>query len=170
MELTQEQLKKLIRLDRSTGVCYWRVDRGGKARKGTAVGTLHSQGYVVTRINGKTYPVHRLIWFMLHGCWPTSVDHKNGVRHDNRPRNLREATLQLNAQNKRGAQGANPYLGVCLKKKRSPTERTRWSAKLTIGKKQVHLGYFSTPEKARRAYLAAKKVLHVAHGAGRLYV
>lgn len=36
----------------------------------------------------------------------------------------------------------------------------KYAAQITVNRKCIHLGSFSTPEEAHEAYCAAKKVLH----------
>jgi hypothetical protein len=55
---------------------------------------------------------------MAHGRWPEhDIDHRNGVRDDNRLENLREATNAQNTQN-HGRPRTNPtdYHGVSFDK------------------------------------------------------
>ena len=53
---------------------------------GKVVGCKNKHGYLFAMINGVTYPLHRLIYVMHGGNIPDGkfVDHKNGVRDDNR--------------------------------------------------------------------------------------
>jgi hypothetical protein len=42
---------------------------------------------------GRTILLHRLAWALMTGVWPAhDIDHRNGIRDDNRWANLREAT------------------------------------------------------------------------------
>lgn len=51
--------------------------------------------------NGKRYAVHRVVWAVVMGAWPTGdIDHINRDTTDNRIENLRLATPSLNARNK----------------------------------------------------------------------
>lgn len=151
--LTQERLKELLHYDPETGVFTWRVRRGGSAVQGRTAGTVDANGYVCTRIDGKTKKMHRLVWLYVHGYMPELIDHVNGARHDNRLCNLREASTRVNARNKRHPQGSNPYLGVYRK-------RGRWGAKICANGVQRHLGYHDTPEAAHEAYVQAKRKHH----------
>jgi hypothetical protein len=84
-----------------------------------------------------------------------SVDHKtpgNGL--DNRRANLRAATSQQQARNRRvradsgsGMRGVNGVGG-------------RWRAKISVGPNRIHLGYFPTAELAHEAYSEASKKYH----------
>ena len=80
-----------------------------------------------------------------------TVDHINGDTLDNRRCNLRIVTARESALN-RGMQKHNTsgYRGVACR-----ADRSRWTAQIAVGGKQVHLGYFDTAEDAAHAYDAA---------------
>ncbi|MDA8220868.1 MAG: HNH endonuclease [Desulfitobacterium hafniense] len=77
------------------------------------------------------------------------VDHINGDTLDNRVDNLRLATNRQNQQNQH-KQKSSIYPGVYWKKANS-----KWVAKISINKKDVHLGYFFTERDAFNAYISA---------------
>lgn len=64
------------------------------------VGSLNEDGYVRVRTVGGGFRMkHRLVYFLVHGVLPgegEEIDHKNGVRSDNRPDNLRLVTKSVN--------------------------------------------------------------------------
>lgn len=67
---------------------------------GTRIGAVSSDGYMRT---GRTRPqdeqyIHRIVWESVHGPIPAGlqIDHRNGVRNDNRIANLRLVTPQEN--------------------------------------------------------------------------
>jgi hypothetical protein len=77
------------------------------------------------------------------------VDHKNGIKDDNRPCNLKMVT---NAQNQRSflrmkKNTASKYRGVSLNKKLN-----KWRSRIMVDGKGVHLGYFTSEEAAATAY------------------
>jgi hypothetical protein len=78
------------------------------------------------------------------------TDHINGNGLDNRRKNLRETTDQLNAANQRKQAGCSSrYKGVCFVKRR----KTRpWMAYIKVDYVQRTLGYFATEIEAARAY------------------
>jgi hypothetical protein len=154
-ELTQEELKKNIKHDKN-GVFWWITSKQGR-RMNRPAGRVNADGYIQIMIKGKRHYAHRLAWLYHFGVWPENdIDHRNGIRTDNRIENLREATKEQNQQNK-GIQSNNKsgYIGVCWDK-----NRQKWKAQIRINYKNNHLGLFQTPEQAREAYLAAKAELH----------
>lgn len=87
-----------------------------------AKGCINSAGYMLTRlwIGGKhpTIALHHMVWVLVHGRFPTLIDHINGDKTDNRLENLREVSYSENNKNKihpwrPNAQTGLP--GVCLK-------------------------------------------------------
>lgn len=79
------------------------------------------------------------------------VDHINGDGLDNRRSNLRPATQsQNNANAARSRANTSGFKGVSLYRRTG-----RWRAYLGTRPREVHLGYFATPEEAARAYDAA---------------
>lgn len=158
-EISYERAKEVFQLETDTGRLFWRTDTSIRAR-GEA-GYTNSRGYRVVMVDGKNHRAHRLVWLLVHGNLPKNdVDHINGVRSDNRPKNLREATRSENNQNRRSpSPGSNaPYLGVTWD---APTGK--WRAQISANKRHKYLGIYATPEAAHAAYVQAKRVLH-SHG------
>ena len=154
--LTHTRLKELLRYNPATGTFIWKIYRGPLARAGYQAGTSDGHGHKQICISGKLYMAHRLAWFYVHGVWPTGdIDHMNGIRYDNRIRNLRDVATADNCQNVVDARSSSKskVLGV---------HRTKYSfiAQIAVGGKKQHLGSFKTVEKAQAAYLAAKAELH----------
>lgn len=84
----------------------------------------------------------------MTGAFPKDqVDHINGVKHDNRWTNLREATNSQNVANT-GANSRNSsgFKGVYHH------EAGKWQAKVMHLGKSKSLGLFDSPEQAARAY------------------
>ena len=120
--------------------------------RGHQVGCEDAHGYLITSLEGRTYKVHRLIWFILHGKWPIyEIDHINRNRLDNSKNNLRECTSRQNKgnqfqenRNKSGVKGVH----WC-------ETRKRWVAMIKKNRKNFNLGRFHSKKEAEAAYKAA---------------
>ncbi|KTC40125.1 hypothetical protein AO269_20005 [Pseudomonas putida] len=94
-------LLKILKVDpNSPSGLVW-TETNLKRKAGAKAGTL-SNGYWIIGWKGTTYKAHRLIWEMLHGPIPEGrvIDHIDGNRAHNDPKNLRLATPSQNNQNK----------------------------------------------------------------------
>jgi hypothetical protein len=152
------RLRELLDYDADTGRFVWRVKRTAQFPVGSVAGHVGAQGYRCITIDRRFYQAHRLVWLHVHGVWPVAqIDHRNGIRDDNRICNLREATNTFNCQNRRGPRknGTSGFLGVSWYK-----ASCKWMASIRVNGTQIHLGYFSTPEEAHAAYLSAKRLHH----------
>lgn len=155
-DLTAARLRELLSYDPETGLFRWKINQRPERAKDPA-GTINKRlGYVVIQVGGKLRYAHRLAWLYCTGAWPAgSIDHINGDKADNRRANLRDVSHAVNCANQHRAQGRAGMLGAVW------TERTKnWRGVITRDDKQVHLGYFATPEEAHAAYLEAKRRLH----------
>lgn len=147
--MTAEEARQLFSYNPETGDLIWRVPRRG-IRQDRLAGSIKQHGYLVVFVNGKYYLAHRIAWAVMTGCWPERcIDHKNGVRFDNRWENLRHATTSQNGMN-RGtpANNTSGFKGVSRHKK-------RWAASIHLAGKKQHIGTFDTPEEAHAAYCMA---------------
>jgi hypothetical protein len=153
--ITQERLKELLHYDQHTGLFTWVKSPNRFMKLGDIAGS-NASGYLKTRIDGCYYMNHRLAFLYMNGSFPKDmVDHINGVRNDNRWTNLRDATRQMNGQNRRRAENINKsgLLGVV-------TFRNKWVARIRANGKNLYLGIFTCPNEAHQAYLKAKRELH----------
>jgi hypothetical protein len=99
----------------------------------------------------RTVWMHRLLLGEPEGL---EIDHINGDGLDNRRGNLRTATRLENARNIR-PRSHTGLKGVRLKSR--PLAKP-WVAVIHPGAgREIHLGYFATPEEAARAYDAAAR-------------
>lgn len=154
-KLTHEQLTARLRYDPATGK-FTRVVSVRQYKAGTESGCYAKSGYVIVCINRRNYMAHVLAWFYAHAQWPHGeIDHRNGVRADNRLENLRDVPLHVNAQNKRKAMAHSTtgLLGVCRNRK-------KFLARIKRLDKVTHLGTYDTAEEAHAAYVAAKREMH----------
>lgn len=149
-------LREILSYDEATGEFRWREDFSRKVKAGDRAGAVSEQGYVRIGIWGTQYRAHRLAWLYVHGEWPPQqIDHINNDRRDNRISNLRLATSEINAQNRRTALPGNSsgLLGVSASGK-------RYVASISHMGKNNYLGRFDDPAEAHAAYVKAKRQLH----------
>ena len=162
--LTQENLKKMLHYDTDTGVFTRLVRTSSRTKIGDIAGYLKSDGYRLIMVDGKNYYAHRLAFFYMTGDWPVAdIDHRNGVRDDNRWDNLREATRTENHQNRvMRSDNTSGFIGVDWHR-----QRGKWRAEIAVAGRRKSLGYFPTPEEAHAAYCAAKVEFHTFQPTGR---
>lgn len=84
------------------------------------------------------------------------VDHINGDGLDCRRANMRLATNAENGQNRiKRVHNTSGFKGVRLDKRRK-----KWSARIWVNNKEIHLGMFEIIEEAARAYDEAARKYH----------
>lgn len=141
--ITQREAHHRFTYDPVSGNLYWKNPRGRKIKPGSLVGCRDTRGYKVCQLNRKMYKQHRLIWLMIYGYWPQTIDHINGVKDDNRLENLRAATSQQNSINRAPRNGLPQ--GVFR-------GRNKFRAMLSVDSTQLDLGTYETPEEASKVY------------------
>jgi len=175
--LTAERARELLNYDPATGVFTWRErtpeDFAGGAHgpeqeckrwngryAGKEAGKLDAKGYRVIAIDRKPFLAHRLAMLIVNGQWPPMhVDHKNGNPSDNRIENLRQCNHAENHQNRRRqSNNTSGHIGVTWS-----SAANKWSAKIRVNGKEMHLGVFANKEDAASAYEHAKKQFHTFH-------
>lgn len=152
MELTQERVRELF--DYFNGALYSRKDCGVR-EAGKKIGSI-SNGYLMAKVDGKQYSVHRLIWLYHHGYFPENeIDHINRDRGDNRILNLREVSRSCNIRNT-GNFGHNTsgVKGVSLDKR-----VRKWIAQIRYNGRNIFLGTYIDFSEAVCHRLAAEQAL-----------
>ena len=155
------QVLERLRFDKETGQFFWvnpnkhHLDLIGKVA-GCVGRSNPNKKYWVIKLNGKTYKRARLVYLVTHGKWPEPcVDHINGNSLDDRPENLRQATVTENSWNhKFRKRKINLPMGVRV------NPAGTYSARISVNKKQIHLGFFKTTEEAYSVYQMARKEMY----------
>lgn len=161
MTLTAQRLRELLHYDPETGVFTRRVATS-RSHVGSVAGTLNVCGYLVARLDGTLYLLHRLAHLYMTGEWPEyGVDHKDTHRANNCWLNLRPADQRLNMQNQRRSQAGSKsgLLGVSPAKPADSGE-VKFRARIVTDGRERHLGTFQTAQLAHEAYIAAKRQHH----------
>jgi HNH endonuclease len=133
-EITQDFLKKHFFYDPLTGHIM-------RLRNGKPYGCKMKAGYILGQIGGRNGPfvyAHRLAWRYMTGHWPKIlIDHKNGIKDDNRWDNLREANHSQNHLNSKNRKSASGHRGVYWHSKNG-----KWQVRVTIDGKMRSCGYY----------------------------
>jgi len=121
----------------------------GKQERILKPGTMPT-GYRNVNLEGKNFTVHQLVAMCFLGHKPNGfskqIDHINSDKNDNRIENLQIISARENMQ-KLYSKKKLP-LGVTEQKGRNK----KYKAQIWVGKKQISLGRFYTPEEASKAY------------------
>lgn len=148
--------KEHLAYDPETGDVTWRKRVAKCIHVGDVAGTIDGYGYIQIRMRGKSYKAHRIAFLITHGYLPETVDHANGIKDDNRIKNLRAATSLQQQRNRRPAKNnKSGYKGVCWHPPMS-----KWKAYIKVKGKNLHLGYHLSKHEAANSYNEAAKIHH----------
>lgn len=149
------ELKEKLEYNPDTGSIKW-INTTQWTKAGEEAGAS-SHGYIVISVNKVIMPAHRIAWAMMHGEWPEKeIDHINGIRSDNRIKNLRHVTHNQNCfnsvkqkRNKSGLKGVSWHSAA-----------KKWQVHIKAFGVRYYLGLFEDKEKAHEAYCSTAKKLH----------
>jgi len=145
-----DRLRDLLEYNPETGEFFWKISRS-TVTVGDTAGSVYPNGYRYIQIDGLDYRAGRLAWFFVTGEDPVEfVDHRDGVRDNNRFGNLRLASNSLNQANAKWSTNTSGIKGV----RWQPT-RGKWIAVITVNGRAKNLGRFASIVDAAKAYRAA---------------
>lgn len=149
------ELRRLLRYEPDTGIVRW--NGRGRLKDGRVAGALDKDGYLVVRIEGHRFPLHRVAFALHTGRWPEDdLDHANGSRTDNRFVNLREASrAENNANSRHRTLNRSGFRGVHWCKNAG-----KWRVTMTIAGKAKHIGLFVERDAAHAMYVQKAKELY----------
>ena len=154
--LSVEYLKDRFSYDPETGFLVWRKSRF-KNLIGKIAGNYDKDGYRVVWVGNRILRVARLAWLLETGAWPTKeIDHINGKKDDDRFANLREATRSQNAMNR----GLDPKNTSGIKGVTWHLRRKKWRVCICVGRRHIHIGFFTNKILAEAAYKKAVAEYH----------
>lgn len=121
-------------MKKECGYCHGTKENGCKSKK----------GYAVANIRGKVVKMQRYI--MEVNDQKAVVDHINRNIFDNRKKNLRICSQAENCRNKSVSKKCKSgYLGIRV------TKHGRYNVRITVNRKEIHIGNYGTLEEAIKA-------------------
>lgn len=150
---TQEKIKNCF--DYKNGFLFWKNPSKYKPElKGVRAGHLGVHGYRVVSIDGVLYPEHRIIFKLFNNYDPNEIDHVNGIKDDNRIKNLVNSDRFQNCKNtKKRHDNKSGHAGVFYRE-----DNKKWRSFIYSNKKRIDLGQFDKKEEAIKARIEAEKI------------
>ncbi len=157
--IDHDDVREYLNYNADTGEMTWAMST---VRNGyVPVGTPALANICPARLTGNFLGTRHVlqthaIWFLVHGVWPTIIDHINGDGLDNRLDNLRNVSSAENNKNKRrNRTNTSGVTGVHYNKPRG-----KWMADIQVDGWIKRLGQFARLEDAA----AARKQAEIDYG------
>ena len=129
--------------------------RGRAWQSKLLINDIGKNGYRRLTYKYHRFYAHRVIWFMVYGEVPKSIDHIDGDRLNNKIKNLRSVTHRENCLNAVAHRRGNPPW--CYR-----IYNGKWVAKYKLGGrsygKSIYVGIFDSKETAYSACLKSRRL------------
>lgn len=154
---TKEFLLQLFDYSPELGILIWKNHwcKNKLYLIGTEAGSIYEDNkiyYKKIKFNNTNYVLHKLIYFLETGIYPTLIDHIDGNGLNNRFSNLREVTFRKNSQNKK-IHRYGKLLGASFHKRDQC-----WRSQIWIDNRKKHLGCFNSELEAHQRYIKELKI------------
>ena len=119
IELTQDELKKVLNYNPLTGVFRWKISTNSRSQVGNIAGGLKPSGRWEIMYDYRAYKAHRLAWLYVYGeiSEELFIDHIDGNPSNNQISNLRTCTAAENQKNRKiSKNNTSGFKGVHLEK------------------------------------------------------
>lgn len=136
----------------------WNAAWAGKP----AFTSIAKNGYLKGAFNGENFYAHRIIFKLVYGIEPDDIDHDDGVRSNNRLKNLIDKNRSGNLKNRcLSSNNTSGFHGVSWNKRLG-----YWGASIYHEGKKKHLGWFKYKQDAviARKEAEIKYNYHPNHG------
>lgn len=150
-----DELKKLFAY-RQDGELVRISTINARTKIGNIAGRIGKRGYKYLTVRDKKLYNHRVIWLIHYGNLPEFIDHIDGNKLNNKIENLRACSVGQNLCNaKIKSNNKSGIKGVAWFK-----PHQKWRARINLNKKEYHLGYFDSKEKAEQAVIVGRLKIH----------
>lgn len=153
-----DYLHERLAINAETGKCYWLSPSPYHGQLlGREAGYPNTsrcgKKYWVIKLDGVRYKRSQLVFLSAHRRWPAMVDHIDGDSLNDRPINLREATVSQNSWNHKGRKKKSQLpMGVRF-------ASGSYQARISFNKQPLFLGCFPTVEQAVAVYTEKRREL-----------
>lgn len=156
-DISPEFIKDIFMLDHETGNIYWKCNMGRNKTAGKLAGKVDRDGYLATTVLKNRFYNHILVWALAFGCFPKhEIDHIDGNKTNNSPRNLRDVQRSCNMINRWNcAKNTSGVRGV-----RWVSRERKWAAVITKNKRHYFFGTHRCFLEAVSHRLAAEQCLY----------
>jgi hypothetical protein len=154
MEVNKEILNDIFNYQ--DGSLFWKKNTGRRTKIGDIAGRSCSNGYRMVGLFKRAYLEHRLIFMFHNGYFPKEVDHIDGDKLNNKIENLRPASHLENLLNQKiRTNNVSGHKNVGW-----ASREQKWRVRLTVNRKDKHIGYFDDRELADLVAVEAVNKFH----------